>query len=180
MLTVGHGTATQIQFATVLGMGNVESIVDVRIAPGSRRHPHFGRAALEQWLPDSGIEYRWDRRLGGFRRLPPGSPDVALRNDSFRAYASHMRTAEFEAAVDDLLNDAARDRAAVMCSESVWWRCHRRLIADYLVLSRGVDVRHLMSDGRVNAHRLTDGVRVGRDGRLVYDAGLQPLPAPSE
>lgn len=172
MLTVGHGTATQDGFAATLRAVDVESVVDIRIAPGSRRHPQFGRPALESWLPNMGVEYRWEKRLGGFRKLPPDSPDVALRNHSFRAYAAHMRTDEFSAAADELLGDAAARRVAVMCSEAVWWRCHRRLLADYLVLNRNVDVRHVMPDGRMNLHQLTDGVRVDHDGQLVYDAGV--------
>ena len=174
MLTVGHGTATQEQFSTALRGADVALVVDVRIAPGSRRHPQFGRAELERWLPDVGVAYRWERRLGGFRKLPADSPDVALRNESFRAYAAHMRTPEFIGAIDDLLDDAMAQRVTVMCSEAVWWRCHRRLIADFLVLTRGVDVLHLMPDGRLTPHLPTDGVRAA-GGQLIYDAGAQQL-----
>jgi uncharacterized protein (DUF488 family) len=177
LLTVGHGTATQDELGTLLRAAGVRRLVDVRIAPGSRRHPHVGRDALVEWLPSYDVDYRWERRLGGFRKLGELSPDIALRNDSFRAYAGHMRTAEFADAVDAVVADADGRRTAVMCSESVWWRCHRRLIADFLVLVREVEVLHLMPGGRLEPHRPTEGVRVGDDGLLVYDAGAQPLPS---
>jgi len=90
-LTVGHGATGQDELAHLLLQAGVHALVDVRIAPGSRRNPHVMRAALAQWLPAAGIAYRWDQRLGGYRKLPPDSPDLALRNSSFRAYAAHMR-----------------------------------------------------------------------------------------
>jgi uncharacterized protein (DUF488 family) len=123
---------------------------------------------LEQWLPEQGIAYRWEQRLGGFRRLPPDSPDAALRNESFRAYAAHMRTADFRSAVDKLLDSALVQRTAIMCSEAVWWRCHRRLVADAVLLLRGWHVRHVMPDGRLVEHPPTDGVRVVGE-ELYYD-----------
>jgi uncharacterized protein (DUF488 family) len=174
--TFGHGTATQDELLERLRGAGIEQVVDVRIAPGSRRHPHVGRDAMAVWLPAAGVGYRWEKRLGGFRKLAPDSPDIALRNESFRAYAGHMRTPDFRAAIDTLLAEAAETAVAVMCSESVWWRCHRRLVADFLVLARGAEVQHLMPDGRLDAHVPTDGVRRRDDGLLVYDAGASPLP----
>jgi uncharacterized protein (DUF488 family) len=174
LVTVGHGTAGQAELLERLRAGGVDHVVDVRIAPGSRRHPHVSRDALAAWLPEAGIGYRWDKRLGGFRKLAPDSPDVALRNDSFRAYAEHMRTPEFVDAMDEVLAQAGRDKVAVMCSETVWWRCHRRLIADFASLVRGVDVWHLMPPGRLDPHRPTEGVRLADVG-LVYDGGAVPL-----
>ena len=178
LLTVGHGTASQDELLDRLRSVDVERVIDVRIAPGSRRHPHVSRDALGEWLPAAGIGYRWEKRLGGFRKLPAGSPDVALRNASFRAYATHMRTAEFLAALDEVLAEAAATRLAVMCSESVWWRCHRRMIADFATLARDVDVVHLMTPGRVQPHVATDGVRRRPDGLLVYDGGAETLASP--
>ena len=151
------------------------SLVDIRTGPGSRRNPHLNRAELERWLPEAGVDYRWERRLGGFRRLPPDPAEPArqvdrgLRNDSFRAYAAHMRTPEFVEALAGVLAEAARHRTAVLCSETVWWRCHRRLVADAASLLHGADVRHLMPGGPAG-HRPTDGVRVAGDV-LVYDGG---------
>jgi uncharacterized protein (DUF488 family) len=176
LLTVGHGTASQEELADRLRAAEVELVVDVRIAPGSKRHPHVARDALAEWLPRAGADYRWEKRLGGFRKLAADSPDTALRNESFRAYAGYMRTAPFTDAVDGLLAEVAHRCVAIMCSETVWWRCHRRLVADYLVLARGVEVSHVMPGGRLAAHVPTDGVRVGTDGLLYYDAGASTLP----
>lgn len=171
LLTVGHGTASEDELGSRLRDAGVVALVDVRIGPGSRRNPHLGRTELERWLPSYGVSYRWEQRLGGFRKLPPDSPDTSLRNESFRAYAAHMRSADFLAAMDGLLAAAAGERTVVMCSESVWWRCHRRLIADFAVLAKDVEVTHLMPGGRLAPHRPTDGVRLRTDGLLVYDAG---------
>jgi uncharacterized protein (DUF488 family) len=170
LLTVGHGTHSAEQFAGLLAAVEVRSLVDIRIGPGSRRNPQFQRAAMERWLPEHSIAYRWERRLGGFRPLPAESPDVALRNHSFRGYAAHMRTDDFQAALGQLLDTASQVRTVVMCSESVWWRCHRRLVADAAVLLHGWAVQHVMPDGRLAAHRPTAGVRAV-DDELYYDAG---------
>jgi uncharacterized protein (DUF488 family) len=160
LYTVGHGTVSQSDFAELLASAGVTSLVDVRIGPGSRKHPHFGKDSMAAWLPDAGISYRWEQRLGGFRKLPPRSPDTALRNESFRAYAAHMRTADFCAAADMLIAEASTEATAIMCSETLWWRCHRRLIADYCVLLAGLPVEHLMPRSRPAAHVPTIGVRV--------------------
>ena len=174
LFTVGHGTATPDELVDRLGRADVTVVVDVRIAPGSRRNPHLSRDSMSEWLPGRGIDYRWEKRLGGFRRLAADSPDLALRNESFRAYAGHMRTAEFGTAIDGVLDLASVAATAVLCSETVWWRCHRRLIADYVSVVRGWTVQHLMP-GVIQPHRLTEGARVGDDGLLVYDAGAQSL-----
>lgn len=170
LITVGHGTAAEQELVELLVAAGIESLVDVRTAPGSRRHPQFMRQAMQEWVPAAGIAYRWEPRLGGLRKPTPDSPNVALRNSGFRAYADHMATPEFVEAVDEVLGEAAGRPTTVMCAESLWWRCHRRLIADFATLVRGADVRHLMHDGRMAEHRPTDGVR--RDGdHLVYDVG---------
>jgi uncharacterized protein (DUF488 family) len=115
-------------------------------------------------------DYQWDRRLGGFRKLPSDSPDTALRNTSFRAYAAWMRDCEFATAIDELLAGAAGTRIAVLCSEIVWWRCHRRLVADFVTIVRGGTVQHLLA-GRLQPHRVTAGARLdSATGLLVYNA----------
>jgi uncharacterized protein (DUF488 family) len=171
--TVGHGTLTADAFASLLDHAQICRVVDVRSFPGSRHNPQFRREEMERWLPEDGIDYVWLRELGGRRRLAGRSIHVALRNDAFRAFADYMQTPSFRAGVDQLLVLAAREPTAVMCSESVWWRCHRRLIADYLVLARGISVVHLMHDGRLVAHVPTAGVRVADDD-LVYDIDATP------
>lgn len=186
LLTYGHGTESAERTVAILRGAAVSSLVDIRTAPGSRRHPQFARAALEEWLPAAGVRYRWDKRLGGFRRPGPENPDVAWREEMFRGYAEHMRSPGFLDAIGAVLEEAGASGAAgagaagqatvaVMCSESVWWRCHRRLVADFAVVARGADVRHLMHDGRLEAHRPTPGIRLRDDGLLVYDAGQEKL-----
>jgi uncharacterized protein (DUF488 family) len=175
LLTYGHGTDDAERTVATLRTAGVSSLVDIRIAPGSRRNPQFARAAMEDWLPEAGISYRWDKRLGGFRKPGPDSPDVAWREDMFRGYAEYMRSADFLAAIDRVLAEAAERQVTVMCSESLWWRCHRRLVADFASAARGVQVRHLMHDGRLEPHRLSPGLRLRDDGLLVYDAGQETL-----
>jgi len=170
--TVGHGTAAAEVLAGLLSEAGVTAVVDVRSYPGSRRHPQFGRDRMEEWLPAAGLSYRWERDLGGFRRPRPDSPNAALRHPSFRGYADYMEEPAFGAALDGLVDQARTEAVAVMCSESLWWRCHRRLLADALVLWRACEVRHLGSDGRLAPHRLTEGVRAGPGGRPVYDVGV--------
>ena len=165
--SVGHGTASPDAFLARLAPAGVQRVVDIRTAPGSRRHPHFARAELAAWLPAAGIAYRWDRRLGGLRRPAPDSPDGVWQNDSFRAYAGHLRTDEARAAIAALLADAAAEPTAFMCAETLWWRCHRRLVADVLVVVHGLPVGHLMPGG-ISAHRPTEGGRRVGDV-LVYD-----------
>jgi uncharacterized protein (DUF488 family) len=174
--TVGHGTLSQEDFMALVHGSGVVEVVDIRSFPGSRRNPQFGTEEMARWLPEADVAYSWMRDLGGRRRAVPGSKHVALRHPSFQAYADYMETEPFVTGVDELL--ARGDGRAVMCSESLWWRCHRRLLADYLVLVRGVQVQHLMHDGRLTPHKPTVGVR--RDGhRLIYDVGATP-PLPED
>lgn len=172
LLTFGHGTADEDTILALLQDAGVGTVVDVRRFPGSRRHPHVARTALEQWLPEAGIAYRWEPRLGGRRHVP--ADERALERDpwwrvaAFRAYAAHTRSAEFGAAMRDLTEGLTRSRHVVMCSESLWWRCHRRLVADAAVLLYGVVVRHLAHDGKLTEHLPSAGARVTPEG-LVYD-----------
>jgi uncharacterized protein (DUF488 family) len=175
LFTLGHGTAQAAVITGLLRGAGIGRLVDVRTAPGSRHNADVKREAMQQWLPASGIEYRWERRLGGWRTAPAGSPDTALRNPSFAGYAAHMRTATFHSAIKELLAEAAQIPTAVLCSESLWWRCHRRLIADFVTLVKTFEVVHLMHDGRTQQHRLTEGVRLDADGLLVYDGGQGSL-----
>jgi uncharacterized protein (DUF488 family) len=175
LLTYGHGTDSAERTAATLAGAGVASLVDIRTAPGSRRNPQFVRAAMEEWLPAAGVAYRWEKRLGGFRKPSASNPDVVWREDMFRGYAEHMRSADFQAAIDAVLAEAESRQVTVMCSESLWWRCHRRLLADFVTVARGVEVRHLMHDGRVEPHRPSDGLRLGENRLLVYDGGQNTL-----
>jgi uncharacterized protein (DUF488 family) len=175
LLTVGHGTLGAEELTQLLREAGVESLVDIRTAPGSRRSPHLHRLELAQWLPESGVDYRWDPALGGFRKPQSDSPNIRLRNSSFRGYADYMETPPFWEALDAVVAESGARRVVVMCSESVWWRCHRRLVADAATLARAVGVEHLMHDGRLVPHRPTEGVRLTEDGRLRYDGGEESL-----
>jgi uncharacterized protein (DUF488 family) len=172
LLTVGHGPDDRERLGARLTGTGIGLVVDVRRFPGSRRNPDVRREALGEWLPAAGIGYRWDERLGGRRRLPVGEPvaDGWWTVAQFAAYAAHTRTAGFGAALDELLAEAAREDVAVLCSESVWWRCHRRLIADVAVLGRDVPVFHLMPDGRLSPHRPSAGAVLGDDGAVYWPA----------
>jgi uncharacterized protein (DUF488 family) len=175
LLTVGHGTLGAQDLTQLLRGADVASLVDIRTAPGSRRSPHLHRLELARWLPESGVGYRWEPALGGFRKPEPDSPNARLRNASFRGYADYMETPQFWDALDAVLAETSERTVVVMCSESVWWRCHRRLVADAAVLARSFEVEHLMHDARRAPHRLTEGARITRDGGLRYDGGEEPL-----
>jgi uncharacterized protein (DUF488 family) len=170
LLTVGHGPDDRIALAERLTGAAVGLLVDVRRFPGSRNNPDVRREALAEWLPDAGIGYRWEERLGGRRSLPKGEPveDAWWTVAQFAADAAHTRTPEFAAALDEVLAEASAGTVAVMCSESVWWRCHRRLIADVAVLGRGVPVTHLMPDGRLRPHEPSAGAVLGPDGAVRW------------
>jgi uncharacterized protein (DUF488 family) len=129
--------------------------------------------AMQEWVPrDAGASYRWEPALGGFRKPQADSSNVALRHPAFRGYADYMQTEPFQKALATLLHGAAEERSVILCSESLWWRCHRRLIADAASLLHGVEVLHLMHDGKLRAHVPTEGVRVTGDGQLQYDGTL--------
>jgi uncharacterized protein (DUF488 family) len=169
LLTVGHGTASRADLTRLLGEAGVTRVVDVRRYPSSRAHPHVAREALGDWLPAEGIAYEWENRLGGRRQPPAESADPWWQVAAFRGYAQHMRTADFLAAIDVLLAQPTSNTTCLMCSESLWWRCHRRLIADFATLARGTTVRHLNHNGRLTDHPVAAGARLSRDGLLYYD-----------
>ena len=170
LLTVGHGRLDEPSFGGLLRDSSVELLVDVRRFPGSRTNPAVGRDALPSWLPDAGVDYRWEERLGGRRKLPADdTQDPWWQVDAFRGYAAHTRTAEFREALAGVLAETEGRRVAVMCSESVWWRCHRRVIADVAMLGHDVAVRHLMHDGRLTEHAPSQGARLREDGLVVWD-----------
>jgi uncharacterized protein (DUF488 family) len=152
--TIGQSTRTADEFEQVLAAHGIRAVADVRRFPGSRRYPHFGRDALAATLPRAGVEYAWMPALGGRRRPRPDSRNLAWRNLAFRGYADYMETAEFAAALDELLLLARRLPTAVMCAELLWWRCHRRLVADALV-HRGLTVVHIRDETHRDVHSAT-------------------------
>ena len=171
--TVGHSTHGIADLVALLRGAGIRHLVDVRLAPGSRRNPQFQRATLAGALEKAGISYTWEgEHLGGFRKARPDSRNTALRNDGFRGYADHMETEEFRGGLDRVLGLADVSPTAVMCAEAVWWRCHRGMIADAVVAAGG-EVQHIMPDGTLQEHGLRDMVRV-EDGLPVYDRAGDP------
>jgi len=175
--TIGHGARSIDGFIALLQGAGVRRLVDIRTAPGSRKHPQFGKGTLAAALEQHGIAYGWEKDLGGFRKPGPDSRNTSLRNAGFRGYADHMETEEFRAARDRLIAASPGIPTACMCAESLWWRCHRRLLSDALTVA-GCEVLHIMDGGRQVPHRLTGSARV-ENGSLVYDVpeGQQELSA---
>jgi uncharacterized protein (DUF488 family) len=175
--TIGHGTRTAEEFVEVLRTASVGRLVDVRRYPGSRRHPQFGRAALQRCLQANDISYEWRGDALGGRRSAPAvqTRHPALTNRGFRNFADYMGTAEFRAALQRLEQEArGRPTSALMCAETLWWRCHRRMISDALVL-RGVEVSHLLDVRTSQPHRLHQSARSDEHRLPVYDVGaLRP------
>jgi uncharacterized protein (DUF488 family) len=176
IFTVGHSTHPLDAFVALLRDGGVEAVADVRRYPGSRRSPWFNGEALAASLPQEGIAYAQFEALGGRRSGVRGSPNGGWENAAFRAYADHMATPAFAAGVAELEALAAARPTAVMCAEAPWWRCHRRLLSDALVV-RGHSVRHIGPDGGLTDHALTD-FAVVQDGAITYPPAQTELLAP--
>jgi uncharacterized protein (DUF488 family) len=164
--TVGHSTLSIEEFIDRLKSFDIQVLADVRSFPGSRRYPHFNQESLSSTLPEVQIRYEHLRELGGRRRVRPDSLNVVWHNESFRGYADYMETADFRSGIERLLAIAGKHRVAIMCSEAVWWRCHRSLISDYLKVG-GTDVRHIMGNGKSEPHPLTSAARIV-NGELSY------------
>jgi uncharacterized protein (DUF488 family) len=149
----------------------IRTLVDIRMFPASRRLPHFNRESLERALPAAGIDYVWKQDLGGRRKKQPGeSPNIALRNDSFRNYADYMLTPQFQNAAEEVVELAKQGRTAIMCAERVYFHCHRMLVSDYLV-AHGYEVEHIDATGPTRPHKLMPEARL-IDGQLIYRGDL--------
>lgn len=177
LITFGHGRLAREEIQKLLFGTSVEQVVDVRRFPGSRHNPDVSSDLLSDLLAEGGIGYRWDERLGGRRHLrkheDAASPDTWWQVAAFRAYAAHTRTSEFRAGIADLLIDMAQRLTAIMCSEALWWRCHRRLISDVMILEHEASVRHLMPDGRLVTAAPSPGARKDpRSGLTIWDRAL--------
>jgi len=177
LFTIGHSTLLFDDFLALLVEFKIEVLVDIRRFPGSRRLPHFNRQALEQALPASGIEYVWLEDLGGRRNAPQIgiSPNLGLKHPAFRSYADYMQTAQFQTAVNRLISIASSKTTVIMCAEKLFWKCHRRLLSDYLTAHK-VLVEHIMDHGHLQPHKLSEGAIVSADLNVVYPLDATDTP----
>jgi uncharacterized protein (DUF488 family) len=168
LFTIGHSTHSLDRFLWLLAQHGIKMLADIRRFPSSRKFPQFDQDNLASTLQEASIEYRWLETLGGRRPKKAGgsSKNLGLRNESFRNYADYILTEGFREGIRELLTVAAGKPTAFMCSESVFWRCHRRLVADYLLVN-GMTVQHIMPSGELRPHTLTEGARV-EAGELTY------------
>lgn len=164
--TIGHSTRSLEEFIAMLESFEIGLLTDIRSYPGSRRYPHFNKGALEISLPAANISYIHLPELGGRRKVRPDSKNTAWHHPAFRGYADYMETAEFKIGIDRLEILALEKRTAYMCSEAVWWRCHRSLVSDYLKV-RGWEVLHIMGIGKSMEHPYTSAARI-KEGGLFY------------
>jgi len=176
--TIGHSTRSFPELIDLLNENRIELLADVRSYPGSRRFPDFNKEALAISLLEQGIEYAHLKELGGRRRVRPDSPHTVWRNEAFRGYADYMDTEDFKNGISHLLKLADDKRTAIMCSEALWWRCHRSMIADYLKAS-GLVVNHIIGEGKSVEHPYTAAATIV-DGHLYYGSGQLGLPGLSE
>jgi uncharacterized protein (DUF488 family) len=166
--TIGHSTRTADEFLTLLQAHDIRLLADIRRYPMSRRLPHFNADALAQALKTAGIDYRHFPELGGRRTPRKDSPNTRWRHAAFRGYADYMETPAFQEAVTELRREAVARRTAVMCSEAVWWKCHRGLVADWFK-AHGGDVLHILEAGKEpKPHPWTGAARIAEDGTLSY------------
>ena len=164
--TIGHSSHAAELFLSLLQVHGVLQLADVRTAPSSKRHPHFNKQALDVFLADAGIRYRHFPVLGGLRTARKDSINTAWRHAGFRGYADHMQTEEFAEGLRSLLEFSTAGTTAVMCAEAVWWQCHRRLLADALLVG-GVEVRHILSAATPKPHELSEFARE-HSRRVIY------------
>ena len=167
LYTIGHSTRTLDELIEVLQVHSIQTLVDIRSFPMSRRLPYFKRESLEKTLPAAEIKYVWMKALGGYRKkIRADSPNVAMRSLSFRNYADYMLTEDFRQAVAELIELAEQFRTAYMCAERVYFRCHRMLVSDWLV-AHGHEVLHIDGIGPAKPHKLTVEARLSA-GQLIY------------
>ncbi|KWV48546.1 DNA repair protein [Bradyrhizobium macuxiense] len=170
--TIGHSNRSLEEFIALLTGAGIDRLVDIRTVPRSRTNPQFNKDTLPEPLNAAGISYEHVAALGGLRgkaRNQPPSVNGFWTNDSFHNYADYALSAQFHAGLQHLREEGHRQCCAIMCSEAVWWRCHRRIVTDYLIAS-GETVIHIMGQGRLEPARLTEGAVVHDDGTVVYPA----------
>ncbi len=168
--TIGHSTHTIDVFLAMLSSFDIKLVVDIRRFPSSRKFPQFDLENLKHSLEDKGISYLHMADLGGRRKVKEDTKNTRWNNASFRGYADYMETEEFNTAVIELERIAVKQPTAYMCSEAVWWRCHRSMVSDYLK-AKGWEVRHIMGIGKSQEHPYTSPARI-IDDNVVYTEEL--------
>lgn len=164
--TIGHSTRTIEDFVSLLQTFSIKTLADIRHFPGSRKFPQFNKEQLAETLKSNGIEYIHLVNLGGRRKVKKDSKNTRWRNEAFRGYADYMETEEFEQAINKLQDIARKATTAFMCSEAVWWRCHRSMVSDYLK-AKGWKVLHIMTMRKIEEHPYTTPARIA-GGRVLY------------
>jgi uncharacterized protein (DUF488 family) len=157
--TIGHSTHTLEELVAMLNSFEIKLLADIRSFPGSRKFPQFNKENLEVSLPENGIQYVHLKKLGGRRKVNPASKNISWRHLAFRAYADYMETSDFKEGIEELEKIAKRQRTAYMCSEAVWWRCHRSMVSDYLK-SKGWKVMHIMAIEKEEEHPYTSPAKI--------------------
>src|SRR5665213_1248152 len=165
--TIGHSTRPMEEFISMLNSFDIELVADIRSFPGSRKFPQYNKEALSVSLPQNNINYVHLKNLGGRRKVKPDSKNTAWRHIAFRGYADYMETDSFKEGIMELEKNALKQRTAYMCSEAVWWRCHRSMVSDYLKV-RGWKVMHIMGIGKDEEHPYTGPARIV-NGELSYE-----------
>ena len=169
--TIGHSTRPLDEFVAMLHSFSIELVADVRSYPGSRRFPQFNKEELETSLSQNDIQYVHLKNLGGRRKVSPDSKNTGWRHAAFRGYADYVETSAFRDGIEELVKSALKKRTAYMCSEALWWRCHRSMISDYLKL-QGWKVMHIMGIGKAEEHSYTSPARIV-NGELNYELELK-------
>lgn len=164
--TIGHSTRTGEEFLSILKSFKIKLLADIRTYPGSKRYPHFNKEHLQQTLSEEKIIYQHFPDLGGRRKPSRDSKNTAWKNDAFRGYADYMQSPDFKHGIKELEELASEHNTAYMCSEAVWWRCHRSLVSDYLKW-KGWEVRHIMAEDKSDEHPYTSPAKIV-DGKLSY------------
>ncbi len=169
--TIGHSNRSWQDFIALLEKFGIGTVADVRSLPGSKKFPHFDRENMERALADHGFKYVWLPKLGGLRRAQKGfeSPNIGLTSPGFRAYADYMATQGFQEGVEELLLTASQSTTVIMCAEALYWRCHRRLLSDYL-FAHDVEVSHIMGLTNLIPHKMTQGASITPEGKVIYPA----------
>lgn len=169
IFTIGHSNRSADEFISLVKHFEISTVADIRRFPSSRKLPHFNRQTLSELLHCQNIQYIWFEALGGRRHTLKNhvSPNMGIKSPGFRSYADHMLTDEFRSAISEVLSIATETRTVIMCAEKFFWKCHRKLLSDYL-LAQGAEVIHIIEPGKAPAHKLTQGALIDQKKNVIY------------